>query len=238
MRLAVLFLCFVAFCAEAAGSCESFVDPKKRSVVDLAPPAGFVDICSRDGLVCEMFTAGEPPNVREKIIGYFVPADQWERFRKGAPMGFSPYLIAQRAETLSPKEFVELKGYAKKKKGNIWENANLHEAQKPLTLIPMGVVQETEDLISVGAVTRHMAPNKEAFEIGRFMTPAEKDLAKKSGKVLEVKVTLTSVHTVFQLKGETLFLNTYEQREQPFDGESTKELARRWIECVREKSKN
>jgi hypothetical protein len=237
-KFAALVFALIIFSVETAGSCESFLDSKKRSAVDLAPPTGFVDICSLDSLVCEIFTIAEPVNVREKIIGYFVPADQWERFRKGATMGFSPYLIAQRQKTMSSKEFVELKDYTKKKKGDIWGDMPTPAGLKLLSQTPMGVIDESQDLISIGAVIWHMATSKEAFEKGQFMTPAERDLAEKSGKALEVELTMTSVHTALQIRGESLFLNTYEKREQPFDGESTKALARIWVECVRGNNKN
>jgi hypothetical protein len=238
LRLATLVLALIVFRAGAVSACESFLDPKKRSVVDFAPPAGFIEICSRDSLACEIFTMAERSTVREKIVGYFVTEEQWEQFRNGAPMGFSPYLIALRVETLSSEQFTELKADTRKKQGHIWDDTDLPDAQKPLLRVPMGVIDEAADSISVGAVAQVMAPSREAFEKGRFISPAEKALAQKNGEAVEEEMTIGSVHTVLRLKGETLFLNTYEPRDQPFDGASTKALARQWLECVRDKNGN
>lgn len=93
---------------------------------------------------------------------------------------------------MSFEQFAELKNYTRKKQGTVWEDTALPDAQKPLAWAPMGVIDETADLNSVGAVVQVMAPSMEAFEKGRFIAPAEKSLAQKNGEALETEATIGS----------------------------------------------
>ena len=61
--------------------------------IEVAPPAGFVDVSALDADVCESLTADYPPQVR--TLAYFVTQTEWQRFRRQPSVGFSLYLIAQ-----------------------------------------------------------------------------------------------------------------------------------------------
>jgi len=78
-----------------ARTCDSARDPKARAAVDLAPPTGYVDVCSRDAQLCKRLTEGYPPSVQ--TLAYFVLAKEWQLHERGALDGFTQYLIAQRA---------------------------------------------------------------------------------------------------------------------------------------------
>jgi len=74
-------------------SCEKAVRMLGNVQIEVAPPAGFVDVSALDADVCESLTADYPPQVR--TLAYFVTQTEWQRFRRQPSVGFSLYLIAQ-----------------------------------------------------------------------------------------------------------------------------------------------
>jgi hypothetical protein len=51
--------------------------------LDLAPPAGFTEICSQDAELCRKLTSGYPPNVQTEPIERVASEDDLQRgFRK------------------------------------------------------------------------------------------------------------------------------------------------------------
>ena len=108
-RISFTALMLVRTAVAFAEPCGSFRDARDRSAIDYAPLEGFVDVCSRDFQLCVALTQGYPPSV--KTIGYFVPAQEWERYQEGDRTGFSRYLIGQRATAMSELEFNEFKRY-------------------------------------------------------------------------------------------------------------------------------
>ncbi len=128
--------------------CDSFRDPKGRSVVDFAPPSGFLDVCSRDAALCDLVTRGYPQSVQ--TIGYFVPAEEWLRYQKRELRGFSRYLIGQRGRTLSAKDFSDFKSYVHEKQGDIPDHTELPKHLKDFGQVPLGITGETDDSLSMG----------------------------------------------------------------------------------------
>jgi len=192
-----------------AEPCGSLRDARDRSAIDYAPLEGFVDVCSRDFQLCVALTQGYPPTV--KTIGYFVRAEEWERYQEGDRSGFSRYLIGQRASTMSESEFDDFRRYLHAQHGSMPEHTktpttfNLHERAS------LGIIDETPDSISFGAVLR-LTPNRD-------------------GPV--APVWLGSINIVLQLKGETLTLYAFDTLNTPDETDGLKNLARQWLNCIR-----
>ena len=154
MKLAcvVVFLLWLVGCVLHADSCGSFRDARGCTSVDVAPLPGFVDVCSRDFQLCVMLTQGFPPSVQ--TIGYFVPVEEWERYQTGQHKGFSRYLIAQKARTLSAEDFAGFKRYVHSQNGNIPDHTKLASLLESHGQVSLGIVDETSDSISIGTLAR------------------------------------------------------------------------------------
>ena len=161
-------------------SCGSFRDSLEISSVDVAPLPGFVDVCSRNSELCVMLTHGYPPGVQ--TIGYFVPAEQWQRYQQGEHKGFSPYLIAQKGRTLSTEEFADFKRYVHSQQGNIPDHTQLAAIFELRGQVPLGIIDESADSMWMGMLLKL---NEPAFK---------RDLE------------LATVNVVLQIKGESLSL--------------------------------
>ena len=208
MKLAFIatFLLFVCDPAWSADSCGSFRDPRRRSPTDFAPLNGFVDVCSRDAELCDTLTKGYPPSVQ--TIGYFVPAEEWQRYQKDHT-GFSHYLIAQKGRTLSSDEFADFKEHVRSQQGKLEDHTKLVETFKLRGQASLGVIDEGEDFISFGTVLA-------------LSEPAAKQ-----------EHLLAAINIVFQLKGETLSLYVYDTVKSVEDTERIKGLAKQWLQCIR-----
>lgn len=188
-------------------SCGSFRDARGRSSIDVAPLPGFSDVCSRDFQLCVMLTQGYPPSVQ--TIGYFVPVEDWERYQKGQHKGFSRYLIAQKGRTLSKEEFAEFKQYVHSQQGNISDHTKLASLFESRGQVSLGIVDETSDSISIGSVV------------------------KLTETALKRKLQTAAINIVLQIKGESLSLYVYDDAKGVNDTERVKDLAKRWIQCIR-----
>ncbi len=202
---ALLLIASVAF----AGPCGSFRDARERSRVDFAPLDGFVDVCSRDFQLCVKLTQGYPPSV--KTIGYFVPTEEWRRYQKGDKSGFSRYLIGQRATTMSDSEFEGFKQYIHSQQGSMPDHTKAPATLELEERVPLGIVHETADSISFGAVTRFQS----------------------TGSGVLSPLWLGSINIALQLKGETLCLYAFDTLKTPADTDGLKSLAGRWLGCIR-----
>ncbi len=207
--LQAVLLTVVASYAAAAEPCDSFRDSRARSAIDFAPPIGFIDVCSRDAQLCNLLTKGYPPSVQ--TIGYFVRAEEWQRYQKTEQKGFSRYLIAQRARTtMSTTEFADFKRYIRGQQGNTPDHTELPSVLESQGRVPLGVTDETDDSISFGVVMKLVPP-------GGGGTGSE---------------LLASINIARQLKGETLSLYAFDTVRQPTEVEGVKTLARHWIACI------
>jgi len=150
-------ICCVAFIgliasAIGANDCPSFVDSRGRSSVDFAPLPGYTDVCSRDFQLCVSLTQGYPPSTQ--TIGYFVSDAEWQDYQKGKPEGFGRYLIAQRGRTLSSDQFVDFKRYVRSQQGDIEDHTKLPSVFESQGHVSLGVVDEAEDMIAMGAILK------------------------------------------------------------------------------------
>lgn len=208
-RISFTALMLVRAAVVFAEPCGSFRDARDRSAIDYAPVAGFVDVCSRDFQLCVALTQGYPPSV--KTIGYFVPAQEWERYQEGDRTGFSRYLIGQRATTMSESEFNEFKRYLHAEHGTMSDHTEVPTTLDLIERVSLGIIDETTDSISFGAVLR--------------LTP------KRNGPVADL--WLGSLNIVLQLKGETLTLYAFDTLNTRAETDSLKNLARQWLSCIR-----
>jgi hypothetical protein len=210
-RTALVILCTVSVIR--AEPCQSFRDSRGRSSIDFAPPKGFVDICSRDFQLCVMLTEGYPRSVQ--TIGYFVSAEQWQRFQERKQKGFTRYFIAQRGRTLSKEEFADFKRYVHSQQGNIADHTDLPRMFQSQDRAPLGVTDEAENSISFGTVLKLKSANTDAGN-------AE---------------LLASMNIALQLNGESLSLYVFDSVKDVKDTEGVKALAKRWLKCIRDRNK-
>jgi hypothetical protein len=121
-------------------SCGRFLATAAEVAIDLAPPAGFTEICSRDPDLCADLTAGYPPRVR--TIGYFVRSEEWARYQQGDHSRFSTYLIAQ-ATTTRVSDFSALKGFIRGRSGRIPDRSRMSpEILRDLQRVDLGILDE------------------------------------------------------------------------------------------------
>ena len=204
---ALAFLLSFGGSIACADSCGSFRDTRGRSAVDVAPLPGFVDICSRDFQLCVMLTQGYPPSVQ--TIGYFVPVEEWERYRNGQHKGFSRYLIAQKGRTLSTEEFADFKRYVHSQQGNIPDHSSLAALFESHGNASLGILDETPDSISTGTVS------------------------KLTETALKRDLLLAAINVALQIKGESLSLYVYDTIKDANDTGGVKQFTKRWVQCVR-----
>jgi hypothetical protein len=205
----VFLLCLVGSVLHA-DSCGSFRDARGRSSVDVAPLPGFVDVCSRDFQLCVMLTQGFPPSVQ--TIGYFVPVEEWERYQTGQHKGFSRYLIAQKARTLSAEDFAGFKRYVHSQNGNIPDHTKLASLLESHGQVSLGIVDETSDSISIGTVAKLTEP------------------------ALKRDLQTAAINIALQIKGESLSLYAYDSAKDANDTDRVKELAKHWVQCIRKQN--
>jgi hypothetical protein len=203
--VAILFL--VTASGLFADSCGSFRDSRGRSSIDFAPLNGFVDVCSRDFQLCVMLTVGYPPSIQ--TIGYFVLSEEWQQYQKGKHNGFSRYLIAQRGETMSAEEFAGFKRYVHSQQGDIADHTDLAALFESHGRISLGVTGETEDSISVGTILK-----------------LTETAIKRDELIAAINISL-------QLKNETLSLYVFDTVKSVKDTDRIKDLAKRWLRCIR-----
>ncbi|PYK20140.1 MAG: hypothetical protein DME55_03155 [Verrucomicrobia bacterium] len=157
-----------------------------------------------------MLTQGYPPSVQ--TIGYFVPVEEWERYQNGQHKGFSRYLIAQKGRTLSTEEFADFKHYVHSKNGNIPDHTKLASLLESRGQASLGIVDETSDSISIGTVVKLTEP------------------------ALKRDLQTAAINVALQIKGESLSLYVYDGVKDTNDTDRVKELAKRWVQCIRKQN--
>ena len=201
---------FIAASGATADSCGSFRDSRGRSSIDFAPLNGFVDVCSRDFQLCVALTLGYPPSVQ--TLGYFVSREEWHRYQNGKHKGFNRYLIAQKGEVLSGEQFADFKRYVHSQQGDIADHSKLATLFEQDGRVSLGVIDETEDSVSIGVVQ------------------------KLTGTAIKRDWLLAAINIALQLKGESVSLYVYDTVKNPNDTDRVKGLAKRWLQCIRERN--
>ena len=196
-----------------AQRCGSFRDSRGRSSIDFAPLDGYTDLCSKDFQLCVMLTLRYPPSVQ--TIGYFVRNEEWQDCQDGKHerCRFTRYLIAQRGRNLSSEEFLELKRHIHLDQGDVVDHTESARAFELENRVSLGVIDESSDSISFGAIFKTKAPD----EHGSRLT--------------------ASINVVLQLKGEALSLYVFDAVKDLKDTNRIKSLANDWLKCIRDRNK-
>ena len=210
MRLVVVPLLMLAYSAPSAAgdACAPFVVKVGGDRLDLAPPVGFVDVCSQDAALCRVLTQGYPPAA--PTVGYFVTAQEWAQFKKGALSGFTNYLIAQISQSTTPGDLPGLKEFIRSRQGAIPDHTRLPDVLKAAGEVNLGVVSDTDDSIVFGRVAKlrpALAPDKE--------------------------IVLIALNAALALGPRVLSLYTFRDYRSPADIASAKAFTSGWLQCLR-----
>jgi hypothetical protein len=177
--------------------------------IDLAPLEGFVEICSRDKALCRTLTAGYPASVN--TLGYFVTAGEWEAYKGKRLAGFTRYLIAQLAGTMSPEDLPGFKSYIHSQQGDVPDHTRLPETLKGAGRSSLGVFDETADSISFGTImklqTAVPGPWRDAW--------------------------LASTNSALVAKRRVLSLYAFAEVRRSEEVEEVKEMTKSWLRCLR-----
>jgi len=205
----LVVLCLNSSPTAADSSCGSFQASVAPPPLELAPPAGFVEICSRDTALCAKLASGYPPTA--KTVGYFVTSQEWDQYREGRLSGFTRYLIAQVSEGTAPSEFPDLKNFIRSQQGVIPDNTELSPVFDAVGRSNIGVFEDSETAISSGVVMK--------------LQPAT------SGPPADL--ILASANTAFLTKGRVLSLYAFTDVTAKPSAEPVKQLTREWLKCLR-----
>ncbi|MBC7882371.1 MAG: hypothetical protein H7Y37_13690 [Anaerolineae bacterium] len=193
----------------AKSNCGSFQAAVPGPALDLAPPAGFIEICGKDKALCEELTSGYPPSV--KTVGYFLTPLEWQRYRQGRSIGFTRYLIAQVAGSTSPSEFSKLKNYIRSRQGDIPDSTDLPPSFNSSGQSNLGVFEDTNDAIAIGVIMK---------------------LQSAKPKVL-ADVVMASTNIAFVTKKRLLSLYVFVDVTSRPRAAPAKQLTREWLQCLR-----
>jgi hypothetical protein len=192
----------------AGSDCTSVVRPLGGGRIDLAPPHGFVEICAEDAALCRTLTAKYPPSVT--TLGYFVPAAEWaSRAKEGTP-SFARYLIAQVAPHKTAAQLPEVKSFVRSQQHGLPDRAELAETLRRDGQASLGVLADTPDSISIGAVSA--AP-------GEGTAPAP---------------LLAMTNSALAIGRDMLSLYVYGRIAGPQDVPQIEALTARWLRCLRD----
>lgn len=192
--------------ALADGACGTFV--ARGSRVDLAPPAGMIDICSRDAVLCNRLTSGYPPST--KTLGYFVTTDEWNRYEAGTSRGFERYLIAQAAMGTPASAFEGLRDFIRSRQGVIPDHSTLPSVLQATGRASLGVLEDSSDAIVVGVVSSL-----------RLLPPAVGEM------------TLASTNIALLSQNEVLSLYVFVDVSKELDTAPVTSLTKQWLGCIR-----
>lgn len=207
-------LCWIAgvalsAAATAGPACGSFAAKVPDPALDLAPPKGFVEICSQDPELCKKLTARYP---QAKTLGFFVPEDEWKRYKeKKDATSITRTLIAQWAETMQPAQFPELQKFIRSRHGKDPAAAPVF-GQKGQA--DVAVFEDTSDAIASGMLLK-----------GKSSKPGQPE-------------TINALLNIAMLDG-TRVLSLYVTADVTAspNGEPAKALAKDWLSCLRAAAK-
>ena len=133
-------------------------------------------------------------------------------YQNGQHKGFSPYLIAQKGRTLSPEEFADFKRYVHSRQGEIPDHTELATIFASRGQVSLSIIDETPNSISVGSVL------------------------KLTETAFERDVQVAAVNIALQIKDESLSLYVYDDAKGANDTDRVKDLAKRWVQCIRKQN--
>lgn len=196
--------------ATEAPACGKFLITAEG--LDLAPPVGFVGVCTQNDDLCQQLTAGYPEGVH--TLGYFVLPEEWERYKK-SPISFTRYLIAQQAGAMSPADLPGLKEYIRSQQGAIPDHSKLTSLLNSEGTVPTGVFEDTDDSIAFGVLMK--------------LRPTVPGPLKDLG--------LASTNAALVVKGKVLTLYAFWDVSDTYNPEPVQRLTLDWLRCMRAANK-
>jgi hypothetical protein len=189
----------------AQNECQSV---PSSSGIDLAPPNGYLEICSKDKSLCAVLTAGYPASVT--TLGYFVVPEEWEAYKRSPPQSFTRYLIAQLATSKSAADLAGFKRYLHAQQGSIPDHSRVPAVLESEGRVALGILGETDSSISFGTVMR-------------LRPPADS---------LATRITLVATNSAVVAKGHLLSVYVFRDFREPPDIEAVEQLTRTWLACL------
>lgn len=190
----------------ADDGCASFVVPATK--VDLAPPAGMVDVCTLDAVLCERLTQGYPPST--KTYAYFVPTAEWEALEAGTAFGFKHYLIAQ-SGGVPASAFAGLQEHLRSRGGAIPDHTQVPSILQQTGKVNLGILEDSPDAMVFGALATH-----------RLAPPAFGEFTQAASNI------------AFVAKNEVLSLYVFVNITEDLDIAPMRELTGQWLGCLRD----
>jgi hypothetical protein len=205
--LAALAFLPAALGAQAVCATHSF-SPVGTNL-QLLPLAGFVEVCAQDAALCHRVSSGYPPSAT--MLGYFVPETEWRAYRQGSVHGFTQYLIAQRAGSMSPASLPGFKRHIRAQQGDVPDHTRLPAQLEAGGRVPLGVFDESETSISFGMVMS--------------MRPAGGDEP--------ATMRLVATNSALAVGPYMLSIYVYRRFATTADIEAAKQQTRTWLGCLR-----
>jgi hypothetical protein len=205
--LAALALLPAALCAQSVCGAHPFSPAGTQ--LQLLPPAGFVEVCAHDTALCRRVSAGYPPSAT--TLGYFVPETEWRAYRQGTIHGFTQYLIAQRASSISPSSLPKFKQHVRAQQGDLPDHTRLPAQLESGGRVPLGVFDESENSISFGVVMS----------------------MRSAGDDESANMRLVATNSALALGPHVLSLYVYRRFRAISDIDAAKQQTRTWLSCLR-----
>jgi hypothetical protein len=150
-RLAIGVMVLLGAAAARAADCGSLVRSADGVSFDVAPPSGFVDVCT-DKELCKKLTRGYDA-ATVTTLAYLVPESEWPKPADAPPPGgFKRYLIAQVAPSKKPENLAALKALIRSQAAV--PATKLAEVLAKDGQASLGVFDETPSSISFGAAMK------------------------------------------------------------------------------------
>jgi hypothetical protein len=188
------------------GSFEARVPPPK---LELAPPGGFVEVCGQDAALCKSVATGYPPE--GKLVGYFVPAEEWKQYRAKQRTDFTRYLVALIAEGTEPAQFSELRAFLRARRTGAALDPKLPIVFDAGGRFVIPVFEDADDAMASGALIKRPP----------------------SGAKPAKETVLASTSIAYLAKDRVLSLYTYADVSDSPSAEPVMQLARDWLKCLR-----
>lgn len=187
--------------------CSSFSVKSEGAAIDLARARGFVEACSQEESLCDELSARYPPIVR--TVGYFWLSAEWAAHRSGRQIAPSRYLIAQ-ISSRPADAFGDLKKFTRDRAGAVPDRSRAPELSGKLEKVNLGILDETDDSITIGATLKPHSNAADALLPPQVMT--------NTALLTNGHVLILYVHQVFS--------------DQPDVG-AIKRLTAQWLACLR-----
>ena len=206
-----MLLMSIAHGASKVGACENYKVIFDGRELSVPRPTGFVDICADRSPMCKALIGGFPNSVT--TLAYFArQAEAPGTNHTQVAVDFSRYYIAQVHNRSRPEEFAAIKSRIAKANGDIPDHSNLPDYLGSMQTKRLGVLDESEDSITMGVVMKHEPPN-----------------GSKTNQQL-----LIATNAVALIKGNIFSLYLYEPYEGTGSLAGIRTRTRQWIQCFRQ----